>query len=1383
MTDSASTPLTAADSLPRLPTAKSLFSLHYLHTRLPEHAEWAADSLPVFETVRALWARARALGGTWNEAQTEQEFVKPVLDALGWSYIVQVKAQRRGGSLTRPDYALFASQVLADEAYPHQRTDDAFYGRATAIAEAKYWGRPLSQQDSSGRNTWKAGSNPSHQMVSYLVGTRCPWGILTNGRTWRLYSREVSSTASEFYEVDLGLIFDAMPHPTPLAPLPSPELHYAQERGEGWPQAGVRGEVLADFKRWWLIFRRDAFLPDARGRSFLQQVREGSATYARRVSDKLKELVFDEVMPEIANGFVAYRREQMGIREETDESLRQIYAAGLSLLYKLLFVLYAEARDLLPMRSPTYREQSLTSLAEWAAERADRGLPLSDATFATPRYEALLALFRRIDRGDPSLGLPRYDGGLFHAATAENQFLERHKLSDRVIARAVDIMVRDAGEPVDYAYLSVRNLGTIYEGLLENKLVLTSPPTPSPLPITGEERGGRGEVSLVNDKGERKLTGSFYTPDFIVEYIVSQTLDPILDERAARFAAAMDRLATLRRNLRQALDKGANQRLQAGLADAERAAAEAFLGIKVCDSAMGSGHFLVNTVDHLTDGIIRRMQVYHDTHPDAPWDWNPVQRLIERMRREILEEMARQGITIAAARLDDTALLTRLVMKRCIYGVDLNPLAVELAKLSLWLHTFTVGAPLSFLDHHLRWGNSVIGADVRTVERAMRVTDAGQFALFQGPFAGLLDLTAVMIEVAERADATLADVQQSAEAYAAFQRQLLPYKQALDLWVSQWFDEGRKTKGQHPAVEFMTMHSGDVLPALRGEIVVGERYQGAIARARELWERQRFFHWDLEFPEVFIDLAGRDWAADGGFDAMIGNPPYVRQEQVSATKRYLAAAHAPVYDAAADLYVYFYHRGGEMLRRGGRLAYIVSNKWLRAGYGEPLRRYLAGQTVVERIVDFGHAPIFPDADTFPCIAVLRKPDIGPAAPAETEVCAFPREELGRSDLIAYVARHSHRVPTSRFSAAPWSLEPPEVDALMMKIRRAGVPLLEFIGGKPYRGILTGLNEIFLIDTPTRDRLIAADLIGDKMIVPYLRGQDIKRWHPEWANLWMILLKSSENYEWPWSRSGESAETVFARTFPSLYAYLKPHEDALRKRQDQGRFWWELRSCDYYSAFERPKIIHTDIAWRAQFAYSDKPVFLVNTAYVWPTSDLYLLAVVNSPLMWAYMWRNAMHGKDEVLRLIYSFTESLPIAQPNDPIRAEIEPAVQRLIILKQQNQAAMSEVLAWLAAEFGVTTPGQVLEAFAESDEASFIQQVRARRPKGESRLSPAAVGELTRVYRQYVPPPRAGAAESVRLESRLAELVNTAYGLTPDEVALLWRTAPPRMPVSRAAG
>jgi len=1395
MTDATSTPLTASGSLHRLPAAKSLFSQHYLQTRLPEHTEWSADPWPVFEAVRQLWERARALGGTWNEAQTEQEFVKPVLEALGWSYIVQVKAQRRGGSLTRPDYALFSDPAAQAQAYPHQGNDDAFYGRTVAIAEAKYWGRPLSATDASGRNTWKAESNPSHQMVSYLVGTRCPWGILTNGRAWRLYSREVSSTASEFYEVDLGLIFDAL---LPLA---------SQERGSRGEVGNPTPEQLADFKRWWLFFRRDAFLPDSHGRSFVQQVREGSATYAKRVSDKLKELVFAEVMPEIANGFVAYRREQLGIRTETDASLREIYAAALSLLYKLLFVLYAEARDLLPMRSTGYREQSVTALAEWAAARIDAHSPFSETTFATPRYDALLALFRRIDRGDPSLGIPRYDGGLFSAATPENRFLERHKLSDRAVARAVDIMVRDAGEPVDYAYISVRNLGTIYEGLLENRLVVAAAELPS------LRRDGNSAAVLVNDRGERKLSGSFYTPDFIVEYIVGQTLDPILDERGLRFTAAMDRSAGLHRQLSHALDRTTNLRLQADLDRAEREALEAFLGIKCCDPAMGSGHFLVNAVDHLTDGIIRRMQVYHDTHPGVPWEWNPVQRLIERVRREILDEMARQGIAIDPARLDDTALLTRLVMKRCIYGVDLNPLAVELAKLSLWLHSFTIGAPLSFLDHHLRWGNSVIGADVRTVERAMKVTDAGQFALFQGPFAGLLDLTAVMIEVAERADATLADVQQSAEAYAAFQRQLLPYKQALDLWVSQWFGDGRpltddgrpraegavtpapqqsilsgtKRRGRSKvegcaAVEFMTMHSADVLPALRGEIVVDERYQGAIARARGLWEQQRFFHWDLEFPEVFIDLAGRDWAVDGGFDAMIGNPPYVRQEQVSAAKRYLAAAHAPVYDAAADLYVYFYHRGCEMLRRGGRLAYIVSNKWLRAGYGEPLRRYLAEEIVVERIVDFGHSPIFPDADTFPCIAVLSKPDTEPAAPAETEVCAFPREELGRSDLRDYVEAHSHRVPTGRFSAAPWSLEPAETEDLVEKIRHVGAPLSEFVGARPYRGLLTGLNEAFLIDTATRDGLVAQDPRCTEIIKPYLRGQDVKRWTPEWAGMWMILLKSSENQAWPWSKAGDSAESAFAQVFPSVYAHLKAFEDALRKRQDRGRFWWELRSCAYYDAFERPKLLYQEIQFHPAYCLETEGYHSNNKTFLVPTADLWLLAVLNSPLMWWYTWRYLPHMKDEALSPVAELMEKLPIAAPSEIVRSQVEVAVRQLIALRKQSQASAREVLSWLAAEFGVTTPGQALEAFADLDEAAFIQQVRARRPKGEARLNPAAVGELARVYRQYVPPLRAGSAESARLESRLAEMVNAAYGLTPDEVALLWRTAPPRMPVGTGA-
>jgi hypothetical protein len=175
--------------------------------------------------------------------------------------------------------------------------------------------------------------------------------------------------------------------------------------------------------------------------------------------------------------------------------------------------------------------------------------------------------------------------------------------------------------------------------------------------------------------------------------------------------------------------------------------------------------------------------------------------------------------------------------------------------------------------------------------------------------------------------------------------------------------------------------------------------------------------------------------------------------------------------------------------------------------------------------------------------------------------------------------------------------------------------------------------------------------------PYLRGQDIKRWSPDWVGLWMILLKSSENFNWPWSDLEIDAEAQFSQTFPSIYNHFQSFKDKLIKRQDQGRFWWELRSCTYYEIFERPRIIHTDITWRPQFAFTSKPIYLLNTAYVWPIEDMYVLAVVNSPLLWAYMWRNATHGKDEALRLIFSFTENLPIAPPTDEIRAEVEPGV------------------------------------------------------------------------------------------------------------------------------
>ena len=328
----------------------------------------------------------------------------------------------------------------------------------------------------------------------------------------------------------------------------------------------------------------------------------------------------------------------------------------------------------------------------------------------------------------------------------------------------------------------------------------------------------------------------------------------------------------------------------------------------------------------------------------------------------------------------------RRVAQACIYGVDLNPLAVELAKLSLWLATVSKNKPLSFLDHHLRCGNSLIGARVAdlpldaagpstgpsaTQKRKARKAqadealfrEAGQLSMLDdSAFAGSMRTASRFMDDIERLGSeTLADVHESERIYVETVRKTTEKARLLaDLWTARHFGLAIADDVWQPLAKYL-LHGGF---ALQG-------WDELIAQGKRIAAERRFFHWELEFPEVFFDQHGRLQGDAAGFDAVIGNPPYVHSGQISSVKPYLAQAHAAVYDGTADLYVYFYHQGVRLLRNGGRMSYIVTNKWLRAGYGEALRGFFASSVEVEQIVDFGHAPIFPDADVFPCIVVLR----------------------------------------------------------------------------------------------------------------------------------------------------------------------------------------------------------------------------------------------------------------------------------------------------------------------------------------------------------------------------------------------------------------------------
>jgi hypothetical protein len=293
----------------------------------------------------------------------------------------------------------------------------------------------------------------------------------------------------------------------------------------------------------------------------------------------------------------------------------------------------------------------------------------------------------------------------------------------------------------------------------------------------------------------------------------------------------------------------------------------------------------------------------------------------------------------------------------------------------------------------------------------------------------------------------------------------------------------------------------------------------------------------------------------------------------------------------------------------------------------------------------------------------------------------------------------------------------------------------------------------------------------------LRGQDFSRWNADWAGYWMIVLKSSENCAWSWSDCGTDAEMIFKRTYPAIHAHLDQYREALTKRQDQGRYWWELRSCAYWADFDKPKIMYPEITWRSEWAVDTQGTLCNNTAYFLPSEDRWILAVANAPVSWWYGWRTAMHGKDEALRFIKEFVQDFPIPVPTQEQRDAVKGKVGRLVALARAHQATRRQVLDWLKVEYKVEKPTLKLQELFGLDCDGIVAEVK--KVRGKKPLSAVELANLRQEYARSIDPARALATEVLTLESEVSNLVNEAYGLTPEEVALMWETAPPRMPIA----
>lgn len=375
-----------------------------------------------------------------------------------------------------------------------------------------------------------------------------------------------------------------------------------------------------------------------------------------------------------------------------------------------------------------------------------------------------------------------------------------------------------------------------------------------------------------------------------------------------------------------------------------------------------------------------------------------------------------------------------------------------------------------------------------------------------------------------------------------------------------------------------------------------------------------FFLWELQFGEVFRREGVTDPAANG-FDIVIANPPYIRQEKIKEFKAAFERNYQ-TYMGTADILVYFYEKAFNILREKGTLTFITSNKYFRAGYGEKLRGFLATRATIKQIIDFGDAPVF-EAAAYASIIVLRKE--AARATNETRVWTFPQNEKVENFEEGF-NQLGFKLPQYELSDEGWRLERPEVLRLLEKLKSRGTSLSEYAGSRVYRGITTGFNEAFVVDSTLRDRLIREHKSSAELLEPFLRGRDVSRWGVGYSDLYLIKIESSENKQHAWSgKSAREAEKIFAAAYPAIHTHFQNYRKELIQRDDQGKYFWELRSCKYWEEFRNPKIVSTKISIRPTFMLDSSGNFLGNTSYFLPilSEKHYLLALLNSSLFHFY----------------------------------------------------------------------------------------------------------------------------------------------------------------------
>ncbi|MCB0191910.1 MAG: Eco57I restriction-modification methylase domain-containing protein [Anaerolineae bacterium] len=760
------------------------------------------------------------------------------------------------------------------------------------------------------------GRNYAQQMLGLLHEHELDWGVLTNGRHWRLFHKLEISPTDTFLHIDLERII-------------------------------VSNDVLS-----YIVFHRffshTAFARQD-GRQRLTLYKEQSDEATQIIEAHLSAQV-EEIVRHFCQGLVESCR--FADQDVKDYRTRiEIYKNALFLVYRLLFVLYAEARNLLPLDVPAYRAFCLRDLLIEIRENHKLGLNYEDEHAI---WAQLQELFSLIDVGQPEAGVPAYNGGLFDPS--RRSFLTQHRIrNDYLQAALIRLSTVPAHgksydqdrepQPIDYRDLSVRHLGSLYEGLLEyNLFVVEKEPRVVrvgkkntqylPLSKAGKVRANEtilqiGDVYFSETEGERKATGSYYTPEEIVEYIVDQTLGVKLTELKVDFYRTYKIEHQLGDLADTPLDIPAYQQIQQAL-DKQflQFIYDQVLNLKILDPAMGSGHFLVNVTHIIANFIVELLN-------DTPWE----------------------NLEIDS----DIATWKRYVAEHCIFGVDLNELAVELARLCLWMTTAAKGRPLTFLDHHLRWGNSLVGTwlkDVGVYPLAKKKDKQPAFTLPTDNFQTQLDQ--VLMHFQELYAKNIDAVEEVREKANIFNHRiypaLQPYRELLHVHTGLYFGNGLDETA------YAQLGTAINDPSKWAELKTN--------RLNYLLERSREYvslHWELEFPEAFIEYDDSFLPLEG-FDIVLMNPPYKEARRGSETTYAFDTARI------GNLFAWFIEIAVTLLSESGQIGTIVPMSAVSTQRMKSLRRLLNKRCSELRVANFAWRPakVFQDTNLAVSVILARR---------------------------------------------------------------------------------------------------------------------------------------------------------------------------------------------------------------------------------------------------------------------------------------------------------------------------------------------------------------------------------------------------------------------------